>query len=736
MTGGSAETRPDTIGRVTGGSAETRPDTIGRVTGGSAETRPDTIGRVTGGSAELRRGAELLALTGLAITQPVLDVLGDSPETFVFRGVEGTQLVLFALGVALLPALVLWLLAQPSRLLGTAGREVVQVVLVASLVGTAVLVASRLGDLAKGGPVLALAVGASLTAGYLYVRHRGARLFLWYLSPLPLVAAALFLFASPVSGLVTGGDVDVVEDVAGTRPVVMMVLDELPTAALLGPDGTIDAAQFPALARLSREATWFRNYTTHNAGTVQAVPSLLSGDLPTRGRAPLYTDWPDNLFTLLGGTYDMAVQESVTRLCPPEVCDDGDRTVTQRTALAAGGVGGLVEDTVEVVGQLVSLNAEPEVQVDAFAEEVLTVPAPENLDPEARDAVTNQPARLTSFLDGLVPAVEPTLHFVHLILPHGPWRFFPDGTEYESPEGDPEGEIAGTWTDAWPAELTRLRLELQAQYTDALVGQTLDRLQATGLWEDALVVVVTDHGGSFLVDQPGRALSDTNAHEVMWTPLFIRDPALEPGVDDTDVEAADLLPTMADLLGITLPYEVEGASAVSDPDTSGTKRYQRLQNPFQPEPDALVDIDTAGHYRRLLRTDWPRVDVDDPVGGFYRLYPPGDLYRRPVADLATAEPAGSAALDQLEAAVEGDDGPQPAYLGGQVTLEDVDPDDAWVIVAVDGVIEGFSPLFPMLDTDTAFSILLAQDVVGAGLHDIDLYVTDDPGAPLRPLSLS
>ena len=59
----------------------------------------------TSGTTELRRGAELLALTGLAIVQPVLDVLGNSPETFVFRGVDGAQLVVFALLVALLPGL-------------------------------------------------------------------------------------------------------------------------------------------------------------------------------------------------------------------------------------------------------------------------------------------------------------------------------------------------------------------------------------------------------------------------------------------------------------------------------------------------------------------------------------------------------------------------------------------------------------------------------------------------------
>ena len=690
---------------------------------------------MTGGTIELRRGAELLALTGLAITQPVLDVLGSSPETFVFRGVQGGQIVLFALAVALVPAAVLWLGGFATTVLGTGVRVGVHVATVGALVGIAALVAVRLADLARGGPALVLAVAAGVGAALLYVRVSQARLFLLYLSPLPLLAVVLFCTSSSVSGLVTGGEAEVVEEVDSTRPVVMLVLDEFPTAALLDADGGIDADQFPAFAELAEQATWFRNYTTHNAGTVQAVPSLLSGTLPTRGRAPLYTDWPDNLFTLLGGSYEMAVQESVTQLCPPDVCDDAARTVTQRTAIDGEGVTGLVEDTREVLSQLASLNAEPEIQVDAFTEAVISVEAPEDLDADARDDVTNQPARFTDFLDGLVTAEEPTLHFVHLILPHGPWRFFPDGTEYASPDADPEGEIGGTWTDAWPAELTRLRLELQAQYTDALVGQTVDRLQESGLWEDALVVVVADHGGSFLVDQPGRALTSANAHEIMWTPLFIRDPTLTRGIDETDIEATDLLPTMADLLGIELPYAVDGASAVSEPDTSGTKRYQRLQNPFQPEPDALLNIDTANNYRRLLSDLWPTVDVDDPVGAFYRSYPLGEVYGQDVADLDVGPDGGSADLDQLDAVREGGEGAQPAYLGGQVDLDGIDADDAWVVAAVDGVVAGFSPLFVMLDTDTAFSILADQDVVGGEPHDIDLYVTEGPGGPLHPLDL-
>jgi hypothetical protein len=685
-------------------------------------------------TAELRRGAELFALTGLAVVQPVLDVLGNSPETFVFRGVANGQLVLFALLVALAPGVVLWLVGLVSRVFGETVRNVVQVVMVGALAGVAVLVALRLSGM-KGTPVLVLSIAVGLGAAALYMKVSGVRLFLLYLSPLPLLAAALFLFGSDVSGLVSGGDTEVVQDVPSTRSVVMLVLDEFPTSTILGDDGQVDAQEVPNLARLSHQATWYRNYTTHNAGTVQAVPSLLSGQLPTRGRAPLVTDWPTNIFTLLGGSYEMAVQEAVTQLCPPDVCDDSSRSATRQVLSEREGFSGVTGDAVDVFQDLVSLNAEAEVQIDEFTEEVLSVEAPDDLSGEERGVVANQPARFTDFLAGMVEGEDPTFHFAHIILPHGPWRFFPDGTEYASPDGDPEGEIAGVWTEPWPTELTQLRLELQAEYADGLVGQVIDTLQDTHLWRDSLFVVVADHGGSFVVDSPGRALSDTNAHEVMWTPLFIRSPGLPHGVDDTDVEATDLLPTIADLLDTDLPYEVAGASALASPDTSGTKRYMRLQNPFQPEPDALLDIDTATNYQRLLDDHWPDVDVADPVGAFYRRYDLGPLFGRAVDALSLGSPAGSIDIDQLDELANGTDGPLPAYLGGTVDVPGAG-DDTWVVVAVDGVVQGFSRLFPMIESETAFSVLLDQSVVaGGGPHEVEAYVTTGADQPLRPLTV-
>ncbi len=97
----------------------------------------------SGARAEIRRLLELAALTGLALVQPLLDVLGRSPETFVFRRVDGADLVVFAVAVALVPALVLWVIGLLSGLLGPRVRRAVHLGALAVLLAIAVLVAPQ-----------------------------------------------------------------------------------------------------------------------------------------------------------------------------------------------------------------------------------------------------------------------------------------------------------------------------------------------------------------------------------------------------------------------------------------------------------------------------------------------------------------------------------------------------------------------------------------------------------------
>ena len=102
-------------------------------------------------------------------------------------------------------------------------------------------------------------------------------------------------------------------------PIYILVLDELPWASLLDESGRIDAVRYPSFARLGATSHVFSNATTVAFNTELAVPALLTGTLQPQP-APVFSMYPDNLFTLLGGVYDVSSSDPLVDLCPPSVC--------------------------------------------------------------------------------------------------------------------------------------------------------------------------------------------------------------------------------------------------------------------------------------------------------------------------------------------------------------------------------------------------------------------------------
>ena len=103
-------------------------------------------------------------------------------------------------------------------------------------------------------------------------------------------------------------------------PIYILVLDELPWASLLDESGRIDAVRYPSFARLGATSHVFSNATTVAFNTELAVPALLTGTLQPQP-APVFSMYPDNLFTLLGGVYDVSSSDPLVDLCPPSVCN-------------------------------------------------------------------------------------------------------------------------------------------------------------------------------------------------------------------------------------------------------------------------------------------------------------------------------------------------------------------------------------------------------------------------------
>jgi arylsulfatase A-like enzyme len=106
-----------------------------------------------------------------------------------------------------------------------------------------------------------------------------------------------------------------------------------------------------------------------------------------------------------------------------------------------------------------------------------------------------------------------------------------------------------------------------------------------------------DHGASWVPGEHSRALGRGNVPDLMWVPKFVKLPGQRRGrVDDRNWEQVDLLPTIADLVGIQVPWKTEGASQTGEP-TRTPGREVVVRHPRAP-PGPRRARQLAGRARR------------------------------------------------------------------------------------------------------------------------------------------
>lgn len=503
------------------------------------------------------RGLHLLVLCSFALAQPLFDLLARNPEFFATRRSTAGEVVGFAIAITLAPP-ALGLLAE--ALAGLASPRLARalhLVLVAGLVALVAL--SALSRLAAGPGVLlvgaAIAIGAG--AALAYSRSGVVRSFVTVASFAPPLFAGLFLLYSPVTKLVLPRDPGVaMATVAARTPVVVLVMDELPVTSLMDGRRRIDAVRYPNFAALAADSTWFRNTTTPHGVTPSAVPAILTGRYVANDKLPVLEDHPRNLFTLLGASYRLNVSEEVTELCPEELCANARDPLRARLA-------SLLSDLAVAYGHVIAPRDLRE-GLPSITGTWRNFGAGDGKSPTRDVPVirSDQSARLDRFLAAVQPGSRPTLHFLHLLLPHGPWKHLPSGRRYDNSNAYP-GLVDERWSsDPWLVTQAYQRHLLQLGFADRELGRLIGHLKRHGLYHRSLLVVLSDHGVSF---QPGgwrRPVSAGNVADVAPTALFVKRPRQRVGIiDDAAVRTIDVLPTIADLLGVPLRGAVDGRSA-------------------------------------------------------------------------------------------------------------------------------------------------------------------------------
>jgi hypothetical protein len=662
----------------------------------------------------LERGLHIAVLWALAVAQPLFDLLGRNPEFFATRGARPVDIVAFALMVTFVVPLVLigveWLAGLASGAVAWALHLVYVAILVAAITLQAI-------ELAGPVPAFALALGLGGVAAAAYVRWPAARAFLTVLGPAPLVFLALFVLVSDVSDLVFPASADVRgAHVRATAPIVLVIFDEFPVHSLMAADGRLDARRYPNFARLARDATWYRNTASVDQDTPYAVPAILDGRLPRQERLPVAADHPQNIFSLLSERYDLHVREDATALCAPSVCTDVDRpgfrdrmrslwddlslvyahqvlpddverelpSVTETWGDFSGGL-----DTTAAVADTKVTRRETK------RERYLRIHA---------NLAQGRPGRFEQFVAGIEGGRRPRLHLIHILLPHVPFQYLPSGRFYRR---SPKEALTGLdgrpgYGSPFVVEQAYQRHLLQLQATDRLLGKLLDRLHEVGIYDRAVVGVVADHGISFRLGHDRRLVRAENVQDIAPVPFFLKAPGQKRGrISDKPLQTIDVLPTIAGLLGVRIPWKVDGRSALRRADPA--RRRMIIAKKFK--HTYLVDTPSYESAKRAALARKVRLFGGD----IYAFGPRPDLIGRPVP------PGGS------DVTVDPGSGFVPAHVAG--TVPDGETPGRTVAVAVNGEVVATGVTFTLEGSeDEQFSVIVPERSFKPGGNRVEVLL--------------
>jgi hypothetical protein len=731
-------------------------------------------------------GVHLLALWSFALVQPLFDLLGRNADFFVARGSTSGDIVAFAVGVTLIPPLLLLAIETLVGLASPRARHWVHLAFVALL--AAVIALGFIKKVFDTSSVLLFPVSLAFGIGAAawYQGEKSVRTFATVLGAAPPLFLFLFLFSSPVHKLVLTGEAKAqAAKVDSKTPVVMISFDEFPITSLLRPDGSIDAVRYPNFARFARQATWFRNTTTVADGTRWATPIVISGQLPKKDALPTFQDYPQNLFTALGGGYRLHVTEPVTRLCPKSLCADTgpreveagdvagtaspdaeDESFPERMKSMASDLGivslhlvlpdDLREHLPSVSEQLGNFGAQEKKAAPAALPS--RPPPPKGsvsaqrrlrratgrelteLIPEAKQAEQSRPA-FPRFIDEIKPysgAGKPPLYFMHILLPHHPWHYLPSGRTY----GESEPPIPGLRDNVWNGDGEAVdqgwqRHLLQVAYVDRELGVLMTKLRATGLWDRALIVLAADHGVAFAPNSPRRKITKQDVGGIAPVPFFMKLPRETRGrVMDKHVQTIDILPSIADALDFELPEKSDGQSALS--------------KDFRPSPEVRVWSTTSTKEFKLLEIPYPlfltrRGAVVNQQASLFGTGStrPGLLWAvGPVRELV-GRPLASASLAGTLPATVRYDRPEelqtwtpaapwaPSHVSGTI---DGLPAGRNLALAVDGRIRAVARTYDFLGK-TRFSFVAPEAAFRPGANDVRVLAVTGSGRGVRLAAL-
>ena len=673
----------------------------------------------------------LAVLWTFAVAQPLFYLLKDNPEFFAARGSSGFDIISFSVLLVLLPPAILLAIELLLGLIRPEVREAAHVVFLGVLVALIAAQALKKSIDASDTVLIVLSVLIGAGAAALWARAEPVRSFLRILSPVPLVFLLLFLLSGQISELAFPSEAKALSVGGVSRaPIVVVLLDELPSNTLVDQNDRLDAKRYPGFAELAKNATWFRNAYTVYDSTERAQPAIMDGDLPARDKQPISSDHPNSIFTIFAKSHRLNVDEEATAVCPRDLCKNslGEEAYPKRISSMAEDLGLVWLHVVSPPNIENDLTSVSENWGNFGGGDQTEVQAPSSSTGVNTRANLNRgrSARFQAWVQRIVPGRRPALNFKHTLMPHVPWQYLPSGRQYRRQPNDAVPALSNqAYQDQGQLDVLLQRHFLQTGFADFELRELWKRLKSEGLWDKSLIVVAADHGVAFPQARERRRLSRRTAREIAPIPLFIKAPQQQRAkVDNSWVETIDILPTVLDILNVNPKVHMDGKSAYSSTVKNRKTLRFEIRNTFQTLkiPAAAFERERAQIIARNHRLFGSGADGPQRI---YEIGPHPELIGQPAS--AAGPPLSVDLADAGDYAnVDPSTGFIPTHIVASVNGPDRHPRD--IAVAVNGTIQAVGNTFKLAvgNAGELVSVMVPESAFHKGKNTVQVLLSASP----------
>ena len=399
---------------------------------------------------------------------------------------------------------------------------------------------------------LIVGILVALTGFVIYV-YRPITVFFIYLSAASAILTGVFAYQTGLFGDAwSSPSIEASSSLDTPRidsPAIFIVVFDAFSQNALFKDGQINPGIFPNFAALALDSAVFTNATSNYYMSRRSIPSLMTGlwDSSHQCRG-ISGSCPDDLLaTLSDAGYTAHVfEEYYYYNCPGENFDCWDQTYLLKEH---------PQLLVEKAGALLVEHVYPQF-LRRRIDRILPLPL-------LRTSYTYSRGMWGEFVAAINASADAGhVYYVHVVLPHGPY-LDRNGRALVQPNSLDDMQIERAY-------------EEQIMFVDKLFGRFVDKLKAEDMYDSAIITVISDHGNRQLGLLRSNFPEDIS-NLITRVPLMIHGPGIAPQVSSVDYQHIDFVPTLLDILDMSIAKDLPGVSAFAPERPDRDKVFYRSE---------------------------------------------------------------------------------------------------------------------------------------------------------------